>query len=204
MSDPICNGRNSGQRRATQCWAGLCSAAALAGLLMAGAGASAQTSAETPTHQTALNGPADIKALRYVSLKADRVQLRQGPGDTYPVAWVFQRAGLPVAVLREVEVWREVRDASGTVGWMRENLLSGRRTALVLPWEVKEGQGQTPLATLRDDDHERARAVVQVEAGTLASIISCESAWCRISIGTHRGYIEQAKLWGTHPNETIR
>src|SRR5262245_37893688 len=185
--------------------------AALAGWLVAAADAPAQTVKEkmpgrdaTPDEPARNSSGGETKAMRYVSLKADRVQLRQGPGANYPVAWVFQRAGLPVEVLSEVEAWRQVRDASGTVGWVHNNLLSGRRTVVVLPWEVKEGQAQAPLATLRDDDHERARAVVQVEAGTLASIISCENAWCRISIGTHRGYIEQGKLWGTHPNETIK
>jgi SH3-like domain-containing protein len=87
---------------------------------------------------------------------------------------------------------------------VHSSLLSGRRTALILPWEVKEGQAQVPLATLRDDDNEKARPVAQVEAGVLASIIACEKGWCRISIGSHRGYIEQTKLWGTYPNENIR
>src|SRR5262245_46639316 len=181
----------------------LCVLAAWLAGWVAPAAAQTQIAKERPGQASSEPG-GESGPRRYVSLKTDRVQVRQGPGDTYPVAWVFQRAGLPVEVLREVEVWRQVRDASGTVGWVHNNLLSGRRTVLVLPWEVKEGQTQAPLATLRDDDHERARAVVQVEAGTLASIISCENAWCRISIETHRGYIEQAKLWGTHPNEIIR
>ena len=38
---------------------------------------------------------------RFVSLKADRVNLRQGPGTEYPTAWVFKRAGLPVEVMAE-------------------------------------------------------------------------------------------------------
>jgi SH3-like domain-containing protein len=148
--------------------------------------------------------PGADSVLRYVSLKADKVHLRQGPGTNYPIAWVFKRAGLPVEVIREFEVWRQVRDASGTVGWVHSSLLSGRRTALILPWEVKEGQAELPLATLRDDDHEKAGAVAQVEAGVLASIIGCDKGWCRVSVGNHRGYIEQSKLWGTYPNETIR
>jgi SH3-like domain-containing protein len=148
--------------------------------------------------------PGGPKVLRYASLKADRVQLRQGPGTEHPVAWVIQRTGLPVEVIGESEAWRQVRDAAGTVGWVHASLLSGRRTALVLPWEVKSGQAQAPLVPLRADDDARARPVVQVEAGTLANIIACENAWCRVSIDNHRGYIEQAKLWGTYPNETIR
>jgi SH3-like domain-containing protein len=180
-------------------------AACLLGVLLAAAGAGpaarAQAAKETATPETASGG---LKVLRYVSLKSDRVFLRQGPGTDYPIAWVFQRAGLPVEVLREFEVWRQVRDASGTVGWVHSSLLSSRRTALILPWEVKDGKANAPLATLRDDDHERARAVAQVEAGVLVSIISCANRWCRVSIGDHRGYIEQTKLWGTYPSEQIK
>jgi SH3-like domain-containing protein len=191
-------GRNL--RRAWRARAPVVSAALLMGLWAIGADARAQAGRETAT---AKNGPEALKSVRYVSLKSDRVYLRQGPGTDYPIAWVFQRAGLPVEVIRAFEVWRQVRDASGTVGWVHGSLLSGRRTALILPWEVKEGQA-VPLATLRDDDHEKARPVAQVEAGVLASIITCEKGWCRVSIGNHRGYIEQTKLWGTYPNEQIR
>jgi len=154
--------------------------------------------------QTASSTDSPAKLPRYVSLKADRVLLRQGPGTEYPTAWVFRRTGLPVEVLEESEVWRKVRDAGGTVGWVQASLLSGRRTALVLPWEVKEGQTNTVSATLREDDRASARAVAQVEAGVLANIIGCENGWCRVSAGNYRGYIEQAKLWGTYPDEQIK
>jgi SH3-like domain-containing protein len=172
-----------------------------AALVLLGAGAWAQAGKEVPPPQAESGGQ---QVVRYVSLKADRVYLRQGPGTDYPIAWVFQRAGLPVEVIREFEGWRQVRDATGTVGWVHGSLLSGRRTGLILPWEVKEGQKQAPQATLRDDDNERARPVAQVEAGVLVSIITCENRWCRVSIGDHRGYIEQGKLWGTYPNERIK
>jgi SH3-like domain-containing protein len=144
-------------------------------------------------------------ALRYVSLKADKVYLRKGPGTGYPIAKLYERAGLPVEVIREFDVWRQVRDASGTVGWVHSALLSGRRTALVLPWEMKaEGQGPPVQATLRDDSSAGARAVAQMEAGVLVDILGCDMGWCRVSLGDQRGYIEQAKLWGIYPNETIR
>ena len=174
----------------------------LAALLAGAAGTLAQAAKGAATPDAA--EPDGLKTLRYVSLKADRVFLRKGPGTEYPVAWEFQRAGLPVEVIREFDVWRQVRDASGTVGWVHSSLLSGRRTALVLPWEVKDGQPQPPLATLRYDDYESATPVAQVEAGALVSIIGCDKGWCRVSIGSHRGYIEQTKLWGTYPNEKIK
>lgn len=148
--------------------------------------------------------PVSGKPPLYLSLKADKVSLREGPGAEFPALWVFQRAGLPVEVMRESEAWREVRDASGAVGWVHGSNLSRRRTAIVLAWEVKDGKASTASATLRDDDSASASAIARVEAGALVSIIGCDRSWCRISIGGFRGYVEQGKLWGTYPSELIK
>jgi SH3-like domain-containing protein len=43
-----------------------------------------------------------------------------------------------------------------------------------------------------------------VEAGVLASIITCDGKWCRVSVSGFRGYIEQAKLWGAYKDEVIK
>jgi SH3-like domain-containing protein len=153
------------------------------------------------------NPPAGASGLpvpRFVSLKADRVNLRQGPGTEYPTAWVFRRAGLPVEVIKEFETWRQVRDSEGTTGWVASTMLSGRRTAVVLPWEIRPGKIAPPLTALRSDDSEGAAAIAELEAGVLASIISCDGRWCRVSIDGFRGYIEQAKLWGAYQGEVIK
>ena len=169
------------------------------GLALAGSSALAQgTTAPSPTGGSGLPVP------RFVSLKADRVNLRQGPGTEYATAWVFRRAGLPVEVIKEFDSWRQVRDAEGTTGWVLGTMLSGRRTAVILPWEVKAGENKQVLAVLRDDDSERADPVAQVEAGVLASIIGCDGRWCRVSVGGYRGYIEQSKLWGAYEGEVIK
>ena len=140
---------------------------------------------------------------RFVSLKADRVNLRSGPGTDYPTSWVFNRAGLPVEVLNEYEAWRQVRDAEGSTGWVLHTMLSGRRTALVLPWELKEGQ-PPPQIPLREDDNQQARPVAFVEAGVIANISRCDGRWCLVVIGNYRGYIEQNKLWGVYAGEVIK
>jgi SH3-like domain-containing protein len=160
-------------------------------------GATAQSQpGATPSAASGLPVP------RFVSLKSDRVNLRQGPGTEYPTTWVFKRVGLPVEVIKEFENWRQVRDAEGTTGWVLGTMLSGRRTAVILPWEIKgEKQQAVPL---RDDDSESSRAVAHVEAGVLANVITCDGRWCRVSISGFRGYIEQAKLWGAYQGEVIK
>src|SRR5262252_6644676 len=70
---------------------------------------------------------------RFVSLKADRVNVRAGPTKDHDVAWVYTRSGLPVEVTAEFENWRRIRDWEGAEGWVYHSLLSGRRTATVAP-----------------------------------------------------------------------
>jgi SH3-like domain-containing protein len=140
---------------------------------------------------------------RFVSLKSDRVNLRNGPGTEYPTSWVFRRAGLPVELLQEFEAWRQVRDADGATGWVLQSMLSGRRTALVLPWEVKAAQ--LPLQVpLRSAGREAASLVAHVEAGVIANVRSCDGRWCLLNIGEFKGYIEQKKLWGVYDGEVIK
>ncbi len=140
---------------------------------------------------------------RFVSLKSDRVNLRSGPGTDYATAWVFRRAGLPVEIIKEHEGWRQVRDAEGTTGWVLQNMLSGRRTALVLPWELKPGQ-PVPEIQLKESDRDGANPVALIEAGVIANVRGCDKRWCAVVIGDFRGFLEQSKLWGVYAEEIVK
>lgn len=85
-------------------------AALVAYLGLAIAGISPATAASTA-------GASGLPLPRFVSLKADRVNVRKGPGTDYPIAWVFERAGLPVEVVREYGIWRQIGDSDGSQGW---------------------------------------------------------------------------------------
>ncbi|MFT3732777.1 MAG: SH3 domain-containing protein [Hyphomicrobium sp.] len=140
---------------------------------------------------------------RFVSLKSDRVNLRNGPGTDYPTGWVYRRVGLPVEVIKEFETWRQVRDSEGATGWVLQSLLSGRRTGLVLPWERKTGT-TPPLVPIMASDSERSGVIVNVEAGVIADLHSCDGRWCRVTVDQYSGYIEQKKLWGVYEGETFK
>lgn len=159
-------------------------------------------SSGTPTGGSG-RGPSGLPLPRFVSLKSDRVNLRHGPGTEYPTAWVFRRAGLPVEVIEEYEAWRKVRDAEGTTGWILSSLLSGRRTALVAPWEAKPDVPRPQIA-LRRNDATSADPVAMVEAGVIADIQRCDGTWCQVNVDRFRGYLEQVKLWGVYRNEIVK
>ncbi|MDB5590817.1 SH3 domain-containing protein [Enterovirga sp.] len=141
---------------------------------------------------------------RYVSLKTDRVNLREGPSKDHRTAWVFQRAGLPVEITAEHETWRRIRDAEGTEGWVLHSLLSGRRTALVMPW-AKNGAEPLPLLERAD---ERSAVVAQLQPNVIASVKGCREGWCRVVIVLPNardltGFMKQERLWGVYPNEKV-
>lgn len=179
------------------------SAALLAALTIVGASvhdAAAQTgpAGASATPQTSSGLPIP----RFVSLKSDRVHVRQGPGTDHKVLWVYRRAGLPLEVIQEFEGWRQVRDSEGATGWVLQSLISGRRTALVMPWEAKATP--PPQITLLSDDRQNAKPVAVVEAGVIANVRSCTGHWCYVSIGSFLGYIEQKKLWGVYEGVPVK
>ena len=153
-------------------------------------------SAKDATPQTASGLPVP----RYVSLKSDRVNLREGPSKEHRTSWVFQRAGLPVEITAEFETWRRVRDADGTEGWVLHSLLSGRRTVLVSPWSKNKGE----TFSLRETNSESAPVVATLEPGVIANVQSCQNAWCRVTVSKMSGYIKQDRLWGVYPNESVQ
>ena len=135
---------------------------------------------------------------RYVSLKSDRVNLREGPSKDHRTTWIFQRAGLPVEITAEFETWRKVRDSEGSEGWVLHSLLSGRRTAVVTPWK-KDGAAVSLFAKPNDS----TSAVARLEPNVMTNIRSCDKTWCRVNGSGFDGFIRQLDLWGVYPNEVI-
>ena len=103
------------------------------------------------------------------------------------------RRGLPVEVVAEYELWRRIRAGDGTVGWVHQSLLSGRRTAII------QGQIRALLA-----DHDAAAPVVlRAEAGVLGRLLKCRLVWCEMEIAGRRGWLLRDQIWGVYPGEDI-
>jgi SH3-like domain-containing protein len=153
----------------------------------------------TPAYAAEETGSASgLPVPRFVSLKADKVNLRAGPTREHDVTWVFTRIGLPVEITAESENWRRIRDSEGTEGWVYHSLLSSRRTALVAPWS--KNKESFPLY---ESGSTGSRVAAQLQAGVLASVKSCNKNWCRIFGDGFDGFIEQERLWGVYPNEAV-
>jgi SH3-like domain-containing protein len=144
------------------------------------------------------SGPSGLPLPRFVSLKADEVNVRSGPGWDHAVAWVYRRIGLPVEVIAEYDVWRQVRDSEGATGWVLGSLLSGRRTVLIAPW--KTDRRTIDLYEVA----EKSNAVrAKLSPGVLGDVEKCDAKWCRIDAGGLTGFINQELVWGVYPGEAV-
>lgn len=167
--------------------------ALLCALAIAPLGAATASAAEA----VSIGPVSKLPVPRFVSLKSDRVNLREGPSKEHRTSWVFQRSGLPVEITAEFETWRRIRDAEGAEGWVLHSLLSARRTALVAPWSK---EAALPLYAKSSTSSE---VEAQLQPGVLASVKACDGTWCRLTGQGFDGYMQQAKLWGVYPNEKV-
>jgi len=171
----------------------LSAALALAALLVTAPPAEAQQSGGSGMVGRASGLPVP----RFVSLKADKVNVRSGPATDHKIAWVFTRAGLPVEITAEFENWRRIRDADGAEGWIYHSMLSGRRTAIVSPWAKGE------RVNLRESPEADARVKAHLEPGVLGKLDKCDGTWCHFFDERFDGFVEQEKLWGVYPGEKL-
>lgn len=123
----------------------------------------------------------------WVSISADEAYMRKGPADRYQIEWVYFRPGLPLKVIRFHQGWRYVEEPDGTRGWMYRGLLSDQRTAIVV------GEGLVPM---REGGSQEAALRWNLEPGVIGNLGECIENWCELDVEGHRGWVEQARLWG--------
>jgi SH3-like domain-containing protein len=138
---------------------------------------------------------------RFVSLRATSAKIHVGPGPNYPVNWLFLRQGMPLEVIAEFDIWRQIRDWQGTEGWIHKSMLSGKRYF----WTLDKTQ------ELKDAPDDKSKTIAFVAKEVVGKILECQAKWCKVSIKSStgetknksfKGWISRQALWGTYPHET--
>lgn len=133
----------------------------------------------------------------WASLNAGEVMMRKGPGRNFPADWLYRRKGLPVKVVKAYKAehaeWRRIQDPDGAEGWVQANLLSDKRSALVIG----------DVRPLREKPAAGAPILWRAEPGVVGSISQCANGWCRLDVRGQAGYIETTQLFGVAPDEQL-
>jgi SH3-like domain-containing protein len=141
----------------------------------------------------AAENDARAKVPRFVSLRSDQVNLRVGPGQTYPIEWLLTRKGLPVEVVKEFQNWRMVRVWRDASGWILDRMVTAERHVIV------EGA----VRVMRRRPEAQSEVVARAEPGVVARLLECRGDWCRIDAGGYQGWLQRGDVWGILPDETI-
>jgi SH3-like domain-containing protein len=136
----------------------------------------------------------DLPLPRFVSLDSGKVYSRAGPGQNYPIKWVYQKEHMPIEIIQEYEGWRKVRDIEGDEGWIHKTLLTGKRTVI-----IKSDQ----LIDLHEKNNLSSRLKVQLEPGVIGKLALCKNDWCKIETGGYDGWVERKFLWGIYEGEEL-
>ncbi|WP_298216484.1 SH3 domain-containing protein [Acidocella sp.] len=144
----------------------------------------------------ALGSVTKLPVPRFVSLRSDEVNFRAGPGFQYPVNWIYQREGLPVEIIGEFDVWRQVLAPDGGTGWVHEATIRALRGFYVT----------VEKAALRSAPGPGAPIVAYLQEGVTGRLLRCpaDGDYCKVSTKYETGYLARSDFWGTFPGEAVK
>tara|TARA_B100000945_G_scaffold295253_1_gene272580 strand:- start:33 stop:479 length:447 start_codon:yes stop_codon:yes gene_type:complete len=122
----------------------------------------------------------------FLTLRYDKVNLRQGPSSEYPVKIFYTKKYLPVLVQDKSENFRKVKDHENNTGWIHISQLSKKKAAIVVNENLIMFKNPTIYS----------KPIVILEKGRLSKIIKCREEWCKAETGKFKGWLKKEGLWG--------
>ena len=122
----------------------------------------------------------------FLTLRNDKVNLRQGPSFDYPVKIFYKKKFLPVKIIDTFENFRKIKDHENNTGWIHISQLSKKKAAIV----IKE------LEIMFNSPTIYSKPVAKLEKGRLVKVIKCETKWCKVRSDKYKGWIKNKNLWG--------
>ncbi len=122
----------------------------------------------------------------YLTLRNDKVNLRQGPSLKHPIKLVYKKKFLPVLVQDKLDNFRKILDHENNSGWIHITQLSKKKAAINIEEKSiifkKSSVYSKPIAVL--------------EKGRLCLIKKCKNNWCKIKTGNYIGWVKKENLKG--------
>ncbi len=131
---------------------------------------------------------------RYVSLKSNEVNLRVGPSINYPINIKYIKKNLPVEIIEEFDLWREVRDYEGNTGWIKKGLLQGDRYVLT---GIKNKSAKI-------FDRPNGLEIGVINKYNILKLEICIEYWCYISHEEVNGWLSKDDIWGVYKKELYK
>ena len=122
----------------------------------------------------------------YLTLRNDKVNLRQGPSLKYPVKLVYKKKFLPILVQDKSDNFRKILDHENNSGWIHISQLSKKRAAINF----------LDKSIIFKKPSLFSKPLVMLEKGRLCLIKKCKNNWCKVKTGNYLGWVEKQNLKG--------
>ena len=122
----------------------------------------------------------------FLTLRYDKVNLRQGPSREYPVKIFYKKKFLPVLVQDKSGNFRKIRDHENNTGWIHISQLSKKKSAIVIDDNLIMFKKPTIYS----------KPLVILRKGRLSKIIRCKDDWCKVKTSGYKGWLKKESLWG--------
>ena len=122
----------------------------------------------------------------FLTLRYDKVNLRQGPSREYPIKIFYKKKFLPVLVQDKSDNFRKVRDHENNTGWIHVSQLSKKKAAIVIDDDLIMFKSPTIYS----------KPIVILKKGKLSKIVKCKNEWCKAKTGKYKGWLKKESLWG--------
>jgi len=131
-------------------------------------------------------GNAYAKTEYYLTLRNDKVNLRQGPSLNHPVKLVYKKKFLPVLIIDSSYNFRKIIDHENNSGWIHISQLSKKKAAL----------NNHDNSIIFKKSSEYSKPITLLRKGRLCLVKKCKSNWCKIKTGNFVGWIKKNYLTG--------
>ena len=122
----------------------------------------------------------------FLTLRYDKVHLRQGPSREYPIKILYKKKFLPVLIQDKSDNFRKIRDHENNSGWIHVSQLSKKKAAIVIDEQLIMFKNPTIYS----------KPIAVLKKGRLAKIIKCKEIWCKAKSDKYKGWIKKDSLWG--------
>ena len=122
----------------------------------------------------------------FLTLRNDKVNLRQGPSFDYPVKIFYKKKFLPVLIQDKSDNFRKVRDHENNSGWIHISQLSKKKAAITVDDDL----------ILFNNSTIYSNPVAKLKKGRLVRVNKCKNEWCKVNTGGFKGWLQKKSLWG--------
>ena len=122
----------------------------------------------------------------FLTLKYNRVKVRQGPSFEYPVKFIYKKKYLPIKVIDSKDNFRKITDLKNNNGWIHVSQLTKKKSAINIH----------NLSIIFKKPNIYSQPMAKLEKGKIVIVKKCKEDWCKIITNDYKGWIFKNYLWG--------